>query len=108
MYFPNDYYANAILNSTFIKDLRPNMTTTELRSQIASFSIYYDELKYTKVVQIAKMDIADLFSSFGGNLGLFLGLSICSFMEIFELLWKLCTPKPSQKVADINFFTSSK
>lgn len=56
----------------------------EIRKYYVSIRAYYEELKYTFITQITKSDLVDLVSSIGGTLGLFLGLSFLSFMEIFQ------------------------
>ena len=49
-------------------------------------NVYYDDLKYTLINQIPKVEIAGLVSNIGGTFSLFLGLSIGSFLEIIEIL----------------------
>jgi hypothetical protein len=50
------------------------------------FSVYYENLQYTVIDQIAQMNEFDLISNIGGNLGLFIGISFLSFAELIELL----------------------
>jgi hypothetical protein len=50
------------------------------------FSVYYENLQYTVIDQIAQMNVFDLISNIGGNLGLFIGISFLSFAELIELL----------------------
>ena len=50
-----------------------------------SFSIYYESLEYTLINQKSKMDVFDLISNIGGNLGLFIGISFLSLAEFIEL-----------------------
>jgi hypothetical protein len=49
------------------------------------FTIFYESLSYTVIDQVPKMNILDLISNIGGNLGLFIGVSFLSFAEIIEL-----------------------
>lgn len=51
-----------------------------------SINIFYDEIMYTEITESPKMTVSDLISSIGGCLGLFLGISLLSFIEIFEFL----------------------
>lgn len=51
-----------------------------------SINVYYEELKYTLITQHPKMQIFGLVSSIGGIFSLFLGMSLLSFIEIFEIL----------------------
>jgi hypothetical protein len=50
------------------------------------FSIFYEDLKYTLISQQPKMQFIDLISNIGGSLGLFVGISFISFLELFEIL----------------------
>ena len=47
---------------------------------------YYEELKYTLSVQRPKMELFDLISNVGGTFGLFLGMGLMSFIEVFEII----------------------
>jgi hypothetical protein len=57
----------------------------EIFENIVSFKIYYENLQYTVIDQIAQMNEFDLISNIGGNLGLFIGISFLSFAELIEL-----------------------
>jgi hypothetical protein len=50
------------------------------------FTVYYESLQYKVIDQIAQMNVFDLISNIGGNLGLFIGISFLSFAELIELL----------------------
>ena len=49
--------------------------------------IYYETFDYTSTTQIPKLRSDDLFGNVGGILGLFLGVSLLSLVEIIELLF---------------------
>jgi len=51
--------------------------------------VYYNDLKYTLIDQHPKIAIFDLISSVGGTLGLFLGFSFISLLDLFEILAEL-------------------
>lgn len=65
------------------------MSYDEIRENMFGVSIYYDELKYTYISETAAIDSASLVSNIGGTLGLFLGMSILSFVEVIELVIEL-------------------
>ena len=48
--------------------------------------IFYKTLKYTLLTQYPKTDDFDLISNIGGILGLFIGCSFASFLELFEIV----------------------
>ena len=51
--------------------------------------IYFGDLRYTLISQQPKTILADLVSNVGGTLGLFLGMSFLSFIEIVEIIFEL-------------------
>lgn len=52
---------------------------------VAAISITYDALSYTEISYSASLSAFDLIANIGGTLGLFMGLSILSIVEIVEL-----------------------
>ena len=61
----------------------------EISRSVARVVIFYDELKETRIEQNAKTKLPDLVSNIGGTLGLYIGLSFLSLVEIFEILLKI-------------------
>jgi len=49
-------------------------------------SVYYDDLKYTLINQQPKIELFGLISNIGGTLGLFLGFTFITLLEIVEYL----------------------
>jgi hypothetical protein len=49
-------------------------------------NIYFSELTYTQIVEVPNYTPISLISSIGGTLGLFLGMSLLSIIEIVDLL----------------------
>ena len=47
--------------------------------------IFYDSLSYTLTTELPQWDAITLFGSIGGNLGLFLGVSVFSLCELVEV-----------------------
>lgn len=48
-------------------------------------AVYFEELKYTLITQEPKTPIFDLVANVGGILGLFIGVSFLSFVELIEI-----------------------
>lgn len=46
-------------------------------------------MSYTVIREIEQTSIIDLVASIGGILGLFLGISVLSFIELFEIVLKI-------------------
>jgi len=56
---------------------------------LLKLNIYYDELSYTLINEAASLTIFEMFSNIGGTLGLFLGISLLSFIEVVEVLFNI-------------------
>lgn len=63
--------------------------TKDLKLDIVSFTIYYENLRYTLIKQKPKTEIDDFVANIGGLLGLFLGISFLSLVEIFEIIFAI-------------------
>jgi len=75
-------------------------------SNKVSFAAYYKDLKYTVISQNPDILLYDLISNIGGIIGVFLGISFLSFVEIIELIFETVLilfqfKKKSQKVTKI-------
>jgi len=51
--------------------------------------VYYDELEYTLIIQQPKIEPFGLISNIGGTLGLFIGFSFISILELVEVVVEL-------------------
>ena len=50
--------------------------------------VFYEDLRYTWINQQVKIELFGLVSNVGGILGLFIGFSFVSLMEIFEIIFE--------------------
>uniref|UniRef100_A0A915ADX1 Degenerin del-1 n=1 Tax=Parascaris univalens TaxID=6257 RepID=A0A915ADX1_PARUN len=55
----------------------------------AYIEIYYEQLNFESLKETAGYSIVNLFSDFGGNIGLWIGFSIITMMEIVELICEM-------------------
>jgi hypothetical protein len=79
-----EYYSQTVKN----KANQLNITDLDLddvKNSIIRFNIYFDSLSYTLISESAAMDVVALLSNIGGTMGLFLGVSVLTFMELFEI-----------------------
>ena len=56
-------------------------------------AVYYPRSKYTIISELPKMSPFDLVSSVGGTLGLFVGLSFFTLVEMVEILLEVTSEK---------------
>ncbi len=73
-YFKEKYFKN-----------EPNLTYKDFEERSLSLNIYFSELKYLVMTQSIKMTFEDFLASIGGLLGLLIGVSFLSFIEIIEV-----------------------
>ena len=87
--FPSRSYSHKLIRnrSDSFKRLfkTDNITYDMVKKSVASFYFYFDELVITEIEQSPSIEFVDLISNIGGIFGLFVGLSVLSFVEIIEL-----------------------
>jgi len=59
---------------------------TTAKNSFVRANIFYNSLSYKETNELPQMDLVSLLGSIGGNLGLFLGVSVFSLAEIVEVL----------------------
>ena len=85
-----------------------NKTVEEIRANIIVLNVFYPSLHYTVTEQVEAFTFDELISNIGGQLGLFLGASIMTVVEVLEgltfMAWAPCKRKLSKKrKVDINW-----
>ncbi len=60
-----------------------------LATDYSLINVYYEDFYYTKISESEKTSFDSLVGTIGGLLGLFLGASLISFYEIFDLALNL-------------------
>ena len=77
-------------NDDLFYSLLPEFQTYENVSKTYfSINAYYEDLKYTLISQQPKIELFGLISNLGGILGLFIGFTFISLLEIIEILAEL-------------------
>lgn len=88
--FMNNFYEKTYLSQSRIKKLYEfNKLNTSLRENLAKIIVYYETLDYTEMEESASTDFAKLLSDIGGIAGLFLGISVLSTVELFEIVMRI-------------------
>jgi hypothetical protein len=75
--------SNKNLSADFVA--RPITAETAKKSFVYLF-LAYDSLSYTYSNEYPNMDVVGLLAAIGGTFGLFMGVSLLSFCEIFEYI----------------------
>jgi len=82
---------SGILSSSMrkISDFEKFKTYEEIHEHYIRVYVYYKDLKYTLISENPKTEPFNFISSIGGILGLFLGISFLSFIEMFEIIFEI-------------------
>jgi len=84
--FPTNGQLKNIPNES---DLAKFETFENIANHYIRLYIYYKDLKYTLISENAKTEPFNFVSNIGGILGLFLGISFLSFIEILEVIYEI-------------------
>lgn len=84
----NNFYAGVTSYPELFRDMfgEANVTYDMARKSVSGLHIFFDEIKYTEIVETESMKFVDLVAAIGGMMGLFLGFSIMIFVELIELV----------------------
>jgi hypothetical protein len=76
------------MNDQIIKSKYPgrNVTFEDIKKGLVNVKIFYEGLYYTEISETESQTVFDLISSIGGTMGLFIGISLLSFIEILEII----------------------
>lgn len=98
--YPSKAYSKSLMKNPWIGDKYANksdLSLESLRDNMMQISVYYSNLGYESYEEVANMSVLDLISNFGGTLGLFLGMSFLSLVEIIDVLLQICFHKRSPR-----------
>jgi hypothetical protein len=79
-----DLKRHPIVRSKF-NDQMNNVSDKQIKLSVTSFALYYQDFKYSVLSEVPLFSVISLVSNIGGTLGLFLGMSLLSSLEVFEL-----------------------
>ena len=115
--FPSSKYSQVIITneniSKMFDDNNNNIDSTSssmpdydtIKSGVLAASVYYSSEMYNRIREKPSTEFEVFVSNLGGNLGLFLGISLLSFIELIEVFYEwLCsiTVKKSKFVPNSN------
>ena len=78
--YPNEY------GYQVYKDILTGLSYAQVKEGTVAFSISYPKLSYTRISESPKISFIDMLSNLGGTLGLYIGISFLSLIEIVEML----------------------
>jgi amiloride-sensitive sodium channel len=88
--YPSENYLSILMSDKKLYASKfKNKSREEIKKSLINLNIYFKNMEYTQFEELEKMTILDLISSFGGLLGLFLGLSWLSLAELVDVFLKI-------------------
>ena len=79
------FKANILNNSNLVSDfIYRQLDSTQAEKSIVDVNIFYSSLSFILTTESPQVDWISLLGSIGGNLGLFLGVSVFSLFEMVE------------------------
>ena len=96
-------YANYITqNPNLLDDFDSSEIDSErARQSFVTLNIFYDSLSYELSTESPQIDLVSLLASIGGNLSLFLGVSVFSLCELIEVFIELYTGSKEKRKSKI-------
>ena len=82
--YPNEYYKSLLMNHS--KIIASNISYANLDKSFLKINIFYESMSFAQTIENPALPFETLLSNIGGNFGLFIGISLISFLEIIDLL----------------------
>ena len=84
--YVDDIKVNLNLSNDFVTN---EITPETSKKSVARLSFFYESLSYTTYEESPQLDFVTLIANIGGNLGLFLGMSLYSIGEFITALFEI-------------------
>uniref|UniRef100_A0A914E7K2 Uncharacterized protein n=1 Tax=Acrobeloides nanus TaxID=290746 RepID=A0A914E7K2_9BILA len=95
-------YSKGALN--WFKHQNPNWTDEYVTSNFVTIDIFFRDVSYTEYQQIQSTNLVTTLSNIGGNMGMWLGMSILSVIEVliyfYKSSWIFISKKRRQYMVD--------
>jgi hypothetical protein len=108
--FPSEAYGQLLAQDELIISKFPpgtNITRQLLKENFLTVRMYYRSLDYSRIRESPKISPFNFLSIIGGTASLFLGISLLSIIEVFEILFQVLsvlfqTNKTKRKISTEN------
>ena len=78
-----------LINNISAKYGEYNLSYDEVKKRLVVVDIYYSDMSYIKISEAPKTSFFDLLSNLGGTLGLYIGISFLSLVELVEIFLEI-------------------
>ena len=84
-----NFFINSLNENVRADFIKRSIDANTIRESLVGVNVFYESLSYAYSNELPKMDIVSLLGSIGGNLGLFLGVSVFTLCEMIEVLMEV-------------------
>ena len=93
--FSKDVYVDYVQKKSNFLSKYDNKTldTSTVLNRLLRVNIFYDSLSYTHITESVSMTGVSLLATIGGFMGMFLGMSLMTLVEILEILLRIILKK---------------
>ncbi|TKR93991.1 hypothetical protein L596_008347 [Steinernema carpocapsae] len=74
-----------------------NWTAPHVKSNFVAINIFFRDMSFTQYMQVQSVSLTQTFSDIGGNMGMFMGMSLLSIIEVVIWLSKISWVAISKK-----------
>ena len=86
--YPSEQHLKYLQRNPVIKyQLAEQNSSRQFSENILAVRLFFNEMSYIHISESPKTTFTELAGSIGGQLGLFLGVSLMSLVEIFEFIF---------------------
>jgi hypothetical protein len=79
-----------------------NSSLSDVKQSIINLNVFYDRLSFAEITEKPSFHFVDLISNVGGTFGLFIGISLLSFLEVVELIYEMLLIFSNKKIIPFN------
>jgi acid-sensing ion channel 2 len=89
--FNSDLYLDVVKNRTNFLSTYDNQTLSDqaIRNGLTKVNLYYDELSYIEITEAPAMNQVALMAAIGGFMGMFLGMSFMTLVELVDIVFRI-------------------
>ena len=102
-HFDSEIYFDVVRERTnFISEYDDQTLSNEaIQKGLVKVNIFYESLSYTQIQETVKMNEVTLIATIDGFMGMFLGGSLMTFVELFDILIRFFVRQKSSSEAKI-------
>ena len=87
--YPTNFYLNWLLLQNTLTSKYSTKSNNSIQVSVAKINVFYNDMFYMSLTESPAITWDILLGTIGGTLGLFLGVSVLSVFEIFDIIFQI-------------------